>query len=348
MQKIIRIKFIVITLITLGVFSCSKEDVTINDLNETIFVRHNKADMPAYIHGNATDKTFLIILHGGPGGNGLWYRVNTIRTEIEKNNAVVYFDQRGHNNAQGNYSKNDVSVDKMAEDVIALAKVIKAKYGEESRIFLMGHSWGGTLGTATLLKNQKDFLGWINVAGVHDPKGLHTANKVSLSAVANEQIALEHNVDYWNGTLNLVNKYGTINTLENSGILNKAAHEGESKLEKDKIINKIIADYGDDIPTDNLSKVIWNSTKINNILVNEQGLFQEVSYIDRLPNVKLPSLVLWGKYDLVVPSALAQEAFNNLGSSDKELFIFQKSAHNPMLCEPKLFAEKIIHFINEH
>ena len=160
MQNIFLTRLIIVAtmLLILGVISCSKENLNLNNLDETIIVRHKNADMPAYIHGNGSEKVFLIVLHDGPGGNGLKYRVNTIRTEIEKNNAVVYFDQRGSGNSQGNYSDKEVSLDIMAEDVLALAKIIKSKYGNDSKLFLMGHTWGGAMGTAVLLKNQNHFL----------------------------------------------------------------------------------------------------------------------------------------------------------------------------------------------
>lgn len=342
------LKIAVIIVVMLGVFSCSKEEDNINNLKETIFVRHKKADMPAYIHGNASKKVFLIILHGGPGGNGLWYRVNTIRTEIEKNNAVVYFDQRGHNNAQGNYSEKEVSIDIMAEDVVALAKVIKKKYGEESKLFLMGHSWGGTLGPAALVKNQNLFSGWINVAGAHDPKGLFNAYKTTLSTIATAQINEEHSVDYWNRTLDKVQNIGETNTVDSFGTLNTASHDGEFKLEEDKVINKSKADYGDSPQSDNFFKITWNSNKIQDILMIKQGLFQKVSFTNKLPEITIPSIVLWGKYDLVVPVTFAHEAYDNLGSTTKELFIFQKSGHSPMLSEPNLFSDKLIEFINSN
>ena len=38
----------------------SNSDENIDNLDETIFVRHKDADMPAYIHGNASEKIFLI------------------------------------------------------------------------------------------------------------------------------------------------------------------------------------------------------------------------------------------------------------------------------------------------
>jgi len=344
-----KIKITAITmLVAIGIFSCSKEEINLSELNETIYVRHKNADMPAYIHGNGSEKVFLIILHGGPGGNGKQYRFNTIRTEIEKNNAVVYFDQRGSGNSQGNYSEKEVSVDIMAEDVLALAKVIKAKYGDDSKLFLMGHSWGGTLGPAALLKNQEDFSGWIDVAGAHDPKGTYDAYKVVLKDIADEQIAVGNSIDHWQSVLDLVQNIGQNYSTDDFFTLNRAAHQGHDILEADRVINKSKANFGDDIRRDNLFTIIWNSNGITNILAYKKGLWENVSFTDRLSEIKIPSLVLWGKYDLVVPTMFAQEAFDKLGSEDKDIFIFEKSAHSPMANEPDLFADKVITFINSH
>ncbi|MEX0275805.1 MAG: alpha/beta fold hydrolase, partial [Flavobacteriaceae bacterium] len=92
----------------------------------------------------------------------------------------------------------------------------------------------------------------------------------------------------------------------------------------------------------------WNTIKIQSILIGNEAIFEKVSYTNRLQEITIPSLVLWGKYDMIVPTVYAQEAFENLGSNDKELFIFQKSAHSPMFTEPDVFAEKVINFINQH
>ena len=122
--------------------SCSQDDL--DDLNDTLYIRHKGADMPAHIYGNASEKVFMILLHGGPGDSGLAYRFGTMKSRIEKSCAVVYFDQRGSGMSQGRFSENDFNIDVMAEDVMALVKVIQHKYGYDSRFFLMGHSWGGT------------------------------------------------------------------------------------------------------------------------------------------------------------------------------------------------------------
>ncbi len=343
-----KLKIIAITIMALSIFSCSKEDINLNDLNETIYVRHKNADMPAHIHGNGSEKVFLIILHGGPGGNGLSYRLNTIRTEIEKNNAVVYFDQRGSGNSQGNYSGKDISVDIMAEDVLALAKVIKTKYGDDSKLFLLGHSWGGTLGPAVLLKKQEDFLGWINVDGSHDPKGEYNAYQASLNKMANEQIALENSVDYWEGILDLVQNTDPNYNFNDYSKLNNASGKGEDKLAADNVINESKFDLSLESLFNNGIRAFWNKIITSHLLINKRGVYEKVSFTDQLAEITIPSLVLFGKYDLVVPTVIAQEAFDNLGSTDKEIFIFEKSGHVPMATEPDLFADKVIEFINQH
>lgn len=302
--------------------------------------------MPAYIHGNATDKVFLIILHGGPGGVGWESRINTMITEVEKNNAVVYFDQRGSGNSEGNYSEEDLSIDLMAEDVLALAKVIKAKYGNDSKLFLMGFSWGGTLGPAVLLKDQSDFSGWINVDGSHDPKGEYNAYQARLNEIANEQIAIGNSVDYWTSVLDLVQNTAPQYNHQDYGTLNGAAGAAEERLMADGIINEPKFDEGDNTPSFNIPRAFWNSNITNSILTFKKEVYKNVSFTDRLSEITIPSLVLFGKYDIVVPVAFAQEAFDLLGSDDKEIFLFEKSGHGPLESEPDLFAEKVIEFIN--
>lgn len=354
MQKMIYkyLKPLVTALAVLCILSCSQEDD--GDLSDTLYVRHKGADMPAHIYGNASDKVFLIILHGGPGGDGLSYRSGTIKSEIEKECAVVYFDQRGSGMSQGRYSEDGISVEIMTEDVLALVKVIQHKYGDDSRFFLMGHSWGGTLGTAVLLENQDVFKGWIEIGGAHDSKGVFFEYPRNYKRVADEQIALENNVSYWEGVKNKIDKLDTITYSDDDFYtMNREATKAEEKLEDDGLINKtnskIQREYViNAFLRNNFLTVIWNNRQTQSILVEDQGIFRDLSFADRLNEITIPSLVLWGKYDMIVPPKFAQDAFEGLGSASKELVIFQNSGHTIMNHEPDLFAQEVIDFIKEH
>lgn len=325
-------------------FSCSLED-DLESLDDTVFVRHKKADMPAYIYGNGTEKVFLITLHGGPGGVGLGFRSPMFKKRIEKEYAVVYFDQRGSGMSQGSYTEEELTIDIMAEDVLALVKVLKAKYGTDARFFLLGHSYGGTLGTATLLKDQEDFLGWIEIGGSNHPYGVYFANLTNHTRVANEQIALGNSINYWQSVKALV--LGMDNTTRNdtdSRKLNFEANTAEKRLANDGVINRetnkadIAFEY-------NLLTAYWNTRTIQSI---ERRFFGEINYSDRLSEITLPTLLLWGKYDMIVPATFGTSILENIGATTKELVIFERSGHSPMASEPNLFADEVLRFMELH
>lgn len=337
-------KTLLVIVVLCTIFSCSKDENK-NELDDTIFVRHKKADMPAYIHGNGADNVFLIMLHGGPGGIGLGYRGPAF-DRIEKTCAVVYFDQRGSGMAQGSYSENETNIDIMAEDILALVKVIKTKYGNDAQFFLMGHSWGGALGPATLLKDQSDFLGWINIDGAHNGKGMYSEYISNFRRVASEQIEAKNDIDYWNSIIEFTNNVATTYNKNDMRALNSESFAAEDALQDSGLINKQTESDYNTILNYNLLTMFWNQLKIQSIL--DDDLFENSDYTDQLSEITIPSLVLWGKHDMVVPIKFAQESFDNLGSSEKELVIFENSGHSPMGTEPDLFAEEVIAFINEN
>lgn len=341
------LKIVCILSLLCFVYACS-DDFELNNLDETLFVRHKNADMPAYIRGNSSEKVFLITLHGGPGGTGLGFTGKAFDA-IEDVYGVVYFDQRGSGNSQGHYDEDDISIDLMAEDVLALVKVVKRKFGDDSRFFLLGGSWGGTLGTATLLKDQSDFKGWIEVDGANNPAGLYDLYIETFTTTANTQIAMGNSVNFWEAVLELVAKVDPSNNLDDFLELNEKAFEAEEKLFEDGFIaspenglegNETFFAY-------NFLTNGWNNGQIGSIF-DDQGLFQTVDFISQLPEIGIPSLFISGQYDMVVPIASAQTAFDAIGSTSKELLIFERSGHGPMFTEPDLFAEKVIEFINAH
>jgi len=346
MQKtaIYKLKIVLIAFIVLSISSCSKDE-DLGNLSDTIIVRHKNADMPAYIHGNGSEKIFLITLHGGPGGMGLSFR-GTAFNSIENTCAVVYFDQRGSGMAQGNYSEDGITIDIMAEDVLALVKVIRKKYGGDSRFFLLGHSWGGTLGIATLLKNQDEFLGWIQVDGTHNPRDLYLEYIANFERVAAEQIKIGNSISFWESVNKLLVDVDTEFNRDDIQRLNNKAFEAEKKLRSDNLINRPRGGRDDLVFKYNLLTFYWNVLNTQSKL--DPGIQGILSYTDRLPEIKTPSLILWGKHDMVVPTVLAQEAYDNLGSNIKKLVIFEKSGHSPFGGEADLFAEEVILFIDQN
>jgi proline iminopeptidase len=337
---------LVLGMLFLGLNSCSED---LAEVSETIYVQRDKVKMPVYLRGNIASNTIILIVHGGPGGSGWDYELGSYADKLEKEFGMAYWDQRGQGMAIGKFDDKDLSIDIMVEDLKAVILTLKEKYGQDLSVFLMGHSWGGTLGTAFMVKGTHQDLikGWIESDGAHDIPKLNKDAIQKFKTVASGQIAAGNHTKDWTSILDWANTIDTNSiSIEQGGEINTKGFEVEDYLLDDGIIAK-----GDEAvakifssPTNLLTSLIsGNST--SNTLNNE---IESTSLSSQLHKINIPSLFLWGQYDFVVPLTLGRDAYSNVSSTEKELVIFEKSGHSPMTNEPDLFAETIIKFVNKH
>lgn len=337
------VQFWIMIGLALLITGCQTTDLS--QLNETFFVRHDGADMPAYVHGNGSEKVFLLVLHGA-ASYGLAFRDGAFTEELEERYAVVYYDQRGQSMAQGRYDRPEDVVAQMAEDVVALVAVMKEKYGNDIRIFLMGHSWGGALSGAVLTTGQQQdlFAGWINVDGALDFPFAASARRSMLLSLSQAQIDSGNSVTDWTLLQDRVTKLDSMSEEERS-----------TMLEEVKTANELLLNDGvleGTISGEKLQRAIIENNPITWFVSNllnqpfQEAIDMKFRITDNLPSIRIPVLIIFGKYDTSVPPTLGADAFSRLGSSDKSLFIFESSAHHPHDTEPELFAEKVIEFID--
>ena len=131
------------------------------------FLEHKEAVMPVWVNGNIESGIFVLTNHGGPMRNtGHDFHLSRGFKQLEEDYAVVYWDQRMSGLAQGDPKISDLSVEQHYEDLEKLTELIIQLYDPKS-MFLLGHSWGGTLTGGYLgSKNHQDLIkGWNNVDG---------------------------------------------------------------------------------------------------------------------------------------------------------------------------------------
>lgn len=344
------IKQFIFGLITVfSLFGCSKEIVLTEKMEDNFYLRKDGADLPVFVYGNGASKVFILIVHGGPGGNGLDYRLGKAAEELEKNYAVVYTDQRHQGNSQDHFKEKDFTTDAMVEDIHYLIRVLKERYGNDISLFMLGHSWGGTLGTAYLIKEdyQHDLKGWIEMDGAHDfPLMLQEQIKMILE-IGNAENNLGRNSDKWEPILTYVNGVDTNNISFNDMlILNQYAHEIENLITaiNPPEVDVKFLDYYFTSPHNPLAAAL-NSRQIPTSFLEE---LQFTSYTDKLNLITIPTLIQAGKFDFVVPPAVAYSAFSHIGSTEKSIHIYTHSGHTPMINEPDLFSSDIITFIEAY
>ena len=349
-----RFLYLLLVITSLSLPACESDDPAF--LEDVLYVRRNGADMPAYIYGNGASNTFVILLHGGPGGSGLEYRFGQYAADLEERYAMVYLDQRGQGMAQGNYSVPDVTIDEMVEDVRALALTLRHKYGDNISLFLMGHSWGGTLGSAVMVTQdyQNLFRGWIEVDGAHDLPLVYSAGIRLFQTIGTQQIAAGNSVDFWQEILdsvNLMNPDPAFALDDDILYLNQKGFEAEGELNSAGVLNDSDFSGFDQQLTNSLvynnALTAWWSGNITNGRLTEAGL-EQYSATPLLNRITTPTLLLWGKYDFVVSPELGESALAQLGSTDKQLIIFDYSGHSPMDTEPDLFVTSVVSFVDRY
>lgn len=327
-------------------FSCQKTN-DLTELSDSFTLRRDGADMPVYVHGNASEKVFVLTLHGGPADGGLTLRIGGWSDKLEEKYAMVYWDQRGAGMAQGDLSKENLNLEVMQEDVLALVALLKHKYGDDITFFLFGQSWGTTLGSSILVEgnNQDLFKGWMSSATLYDFCSSISDLTVAYTRLANEQIAANNDVAYWNDNLALVADVDTTTCKDYR--LNAEAANGRIILTDRGVINKSHSDFTSftsNIVVTGIIPSALNKSIVNEFLFEDED-FADLSLTDKLSNITIPTVVLHGKYDMNVALETGKKYYNLIGSTDKTFVQFDKSPHQIFQTETDLFGEEIINFI---
>ncbi|MGR3809044.1 alpha/beta fold hydrolase [Jiulongibacter sp. NS-SX5] len=348
MKSLIKTLLIPVLASTQLMFTSCESDLAPNEA-ETIYVSYDDAQMPVYLQGNREAKKVVVLIHGGPGGNGLEYSIGNYATDLEENLLMAYWDQRGQGMSQGKYGEEKITVGQMAEDLEAVVRTLKKHLGEDFEVYLLGHSWGGMLGTKYMVDPAKAALvnGWIEASGAHDIPFLNKSAVNLFKKVSTEQIAAENSIEEWQAIKDWVEGIDPNNiTEEQGGEINQKGFEVESYLVDAGLIQspsfaegtfaKVVA-----------SPINWARSTVtglytSNVLTPE---IESTSLSDQLYKIEKPCLFLYGKYDFVVPPDLGEDAFDKVSSNDKKLVIFENSGHSPMYNEEQKFVQEVLSFV---
>ena len=337
-------RIILIILIPLLVLSCKKETVHLSTNTDEIFwLSNDGADMPVWVKGNTASRVIILFLHGGPGDGS--YRYAGFQTDqFWSHFAFAYWDQRDAGAAVGNSNYSNLNLGQMIEDLEKLISVLKYRYGSDMEIFLMGHSFGGLLGSGYLVKgnNQNNIRGWIEVDGAHDYPESNTLERQMLIDTGTSEIAKGHYVSQWTPIVN----YCIANPANISLDVDLLTDDYASQAEDYVDINHT----GTAIDYFSVSSPISlgiNLFYLYNSATGRQFLqsLEPMTYTDQLYKITIPSLLIWGQYDFTVPLGSGIHALNNLGSTYKHLVIMPQSGHVPMNGNTDLFAQTVISFI---
>ncbi len=342
-------KQITFIILLLPIISCQKERITIGEkVNETFYVQNDELSMRVQVRGNTTSKTFLVVVHGGPGGTSYAYQLDAVREIIEPEFAVVYWDQRVSGASQGG-SVQSLRVEQFGEDLKKVIQAIQYRYGPDASVFILGHSWGGmvTASFITTGDNQRLIKGWMYVNASHNYPLNDSLTRTALLTFGSEEIRQQRNVNKWQNIIRFCEENPDVADYDftTHQQMNAYAWEAIGMIEGFTPLND------DAIIRENLIKerIPFTSAFVNLInpaMKNLEKVIQRVEFSSQLHKVTVPVLVCAGSYDFVCPAGLGDDLFNRISSVKKEKLLFTQSAHN--IEETAAYSAAFVRFIQEN
>ncbi len=322
---------------------CYKDTESETQFDDEFFLTHKGADLPIWVRGNKDAKTFILFLHGGPFDTALYDAVVRAFEPLYDDYAVVYFDQRGGGHAHG--SSVNLSEAQFVEDVELVTKLVKQQYPQAENLFLMGHSYGGYLGTAVLAKgnNQDLFKGWISLAGAHNYPLNWVNSRAYLLNITTQKISAGEDLEVWQERFDALTNTPEVTNINELRIINgiafqvaKEINAGNETFEKPPFLFRLTAPTGAGFSQ-------HNNAEMEDLIVN--GNLNPV-----MSNITLPSLLIYGGEDPIVPFALGNNAIDFLGTPEEDKFLISLATSGHILWEYQadIFFDQIRTFVSSY
>jgi proline iminopeptidase len=291
---------------------------------------------------SCTKETFY---DGGPGGNASLASFIPVSQELEKDYAFAYWDQRASGLSQGNPDQSTFTVEQFVEDLDLVVDAINIRHNYPKIVFY-GISWGGALGSAYLStgNNQDKVAGFINMDSGHNLLDGLPKSVVFVKDYAQKQIDDGVDVGYWTEArdwcatvpdMTIPDNYFKYDTY----LVNTNAYRYDPNQE---VLGPDVGAAG--VMNSYLSLAIF----FNGGYLAKSFNILELNLSPQMSNIKIPTMVIWGRHDGVNTIEMGFDAFNSIGGPDfmdKEMVILENSAHEGYIEEQELFKSSFKRFV---
>jgi proline iminopeptidase len=271
----------------------------------------------------------LVVVHGGPGADHTYFLPYLL--PLARRHRLIFIDERGSGRSQRLQDTSRYTVEAMADDVEDLRVALKL-----GKISLLGHSYGGALAQAYALKYQQNLSHLILNSTFPSTKQMN-------EVLAREKAQMPPE------------KLKRLNKLEAAGLFGKGEvwEHGRYPAEYAALawgtgyfpfLYRARPDPNYDPQAQNTS----TSWELYRTMWGEHGEFvidgnlKSVEYVDRLPSIHVPTLIMAGDHDECDPS-LSREMHEKIAGSQLE--ILPNSGHMNFVDQPDLWQKTVEDFL---
>ncbi|HKQ98255.1 MAG TPA: proline iminopeptidase-family hydrolase, partial [Candidatus Polarisedimenticolia bacterium] len=270
----------------------------------------------------------LLIVHGGPGASHDYFLPYLM--PLARTHRLIFIDERGSGRSEKLEDPAGYTVEAMVEDVEAVRQALGL-----GKVALLGHSYGGVLAQAYAFKYQANLTHLLLCSTFHSTKALNEVFRRMKEAMSPDL-------------------RGRIDAMEKAGLFGQG-----KEYEKNRYTEEYMkAAWGEGYfpylyrrrpdpnysPSDSgnaswdLYRAMWGSH--GEFVVD--GNLVSVEYADRLPSIKVPTLITAGDHDECDPDL--SRAMQALVPGAK-LVIYPESGHMTFVDQPGMFIRSVNDFL---
>ena len=271
----------------------------------------------------------LVVVHGGPGADHTYFLPYLV--PLARTHRLIFIDERGSGRSQRLQDPSRYTVEAMVEDVEDVRVALKL-----GKISLLGHSYGGVLAQAYALKYQQNLSHLILNSTFPSTREMN-------EVLAREKAQMPPE------------KLKRLNELEAAGLFGKgeAWEHGRYPAEYAGLAwgpGYFPFLYGarPDPNYDPQAQNTGTSWELYRTMWGEHGEFvidgnlKSVEYVNRLPSIHVPTLIMAGDHDECDPS-LSREMHEKIAGSQLE--ILANSGHMNFVDQPDLWQKTVEDFL---
>ncbi|NMM17164.1 MAG: alpha/beta hydrolase [Cellulomonas sp.] len=289
---------------------------------------HNQAIM---LRGADAGAPVLLFLEGGPGGTAVGL-MRYAGQGLEKNFVVATWDQRGTGKSAAALEPvATLTVDQAVSDTIEVSEYLRARF-DQSKIYLVGSSWGTTLGVLAVAQRPDLFHAYVGTGQMVDQQ---ETDKLMYA----ESVAYAERV----GDIAFADQLATIGPPPYTDMLAYPVAIA-SNPDWDAYTPGSDRDRRAEYPTSlfvaeyTLTEQVRGMAAMVDTFALLYPQLQQVDFRQDVPQLDVPVFIVEGAHEAPGRADLAREWFAALSAPSKQLVTFESSGHNPHLDEPRRFA----------
>jgi proline iminopeptidase len=289
-------------------------------------------DLAVMIRGRSAANPVMLFLAGGPGGSELGAMRRHL-PDLEDHFVVATLDQRGTGKSYPELGPTDtLTLDAAVADVIAVTQNLRERF-DEQKVYLVGQSWGSTLGVLAAQQHPELFHAFVGVGQM-------------VSQVATDKLFYADTLAWARARSDT----DLVNTLEANG---PPPYTDVLDYEPALSFEMEIHPYDHSANSEGAGQMGENLFVEEYTLLEQLHLMgatldvfsalypqlQEVDFRTQARALDVPVYLAQGAHEAPGRAVLAEEWFDLLQAPDKELVVFETSGHRPLWEQPAKFTD---------